>query len=77
MNVLNRRRSCNIVDEAGRPVVRDGQRVMRPVMTISVTFDHRVLDSVTVTRFYNKIIELINNPDFLHFQYISRAFGII
>jgi pyruvate/2-oxoglutarate dehydrogenase complex dihydrolipoamide acyltransferase (E2) component len=48
-----------------RPVARDGQVVVRPVMTLSVTFDHRVVDGVPVIRFYNKMTELIENPAYL------------
>ena len=51
---------------AERPVVVDGQVQVRPMMTMSITADHRVLDGVPVTRFFNKIAELIENPALLH-----------
>jgi pyruvate dehydrogenase E2 component (dihydrolipoamide acetyltransferase) len=50
-----------------RPVAMEGQVVVRPIMTLSITFDHRILDGVPVAKFYAKIKELIENPDFLHF----------
>jgi pyruvate dehydrogenase E2 component (dihydrolipoamide acetyltransferase) len=36
---------------ADRPVVRDGQLAIRPVGTIAITFDHRVLDGVRAAEF--------------------------
>jgi pyruvate/2-oxoglutarate dehydrogenase complex dihydrolipoamide acyltransferase (E2) component len=36
---------------ADRPVVRDGQVVVRPVGTIAVTFDHRVVDGARAAEF--------------------------
>lgn len=49
-----------------RPVARKGEVVVRPMMTMSVTFDHRVLDGAMNARFYSKLKELIENPEFLH-----------
>ncbi len=49
-----------------RPVAVDGQLQVRPVMTMNITSDHRVLDGVPITRFFNKIAELIENPALLH-----------
>jgi pyruvate dehydrogenase E2 component (dihydrolipoamide acetyltransferase) len=53
---------------ADRPVAVDGQVVVRPVMTMSITFDHRVVDGVPIARFYNKMAELMENPALLHLQ---------
>ncbi len=36
---------------AERPVVRDGEITIRPVGTIAITFDHRVLDGVRAAEF--------------------------
>jgi pyruvate dehydrogenase E2 component (dihydrolipoamide acetyltransferase) len=36
---------------APRPVVRDGEVVMRPVGTIAITFDHRVIDGARAAEF--------------------------
>jgi pyruvate dehydrogenase E2 component (dihydrolipoamide acetyltransferase)/2-oxoglutarate dehydrogenase E2 component (dihydrolipoamide succinyltransferase) len=49
-----------------QPVVVDGQLAIRPVMTLSITCDHRVLDGIPMTRLYNKLKELMENPAFLH-----------
>ena len=49
-----------------RPVAVEGQLQVRPVMTMNITSDHRVLDGVPITRFFNKIAELIENPALLH-----------
>lgn len=42
-----------------RPVVRDDKIVARPIMTLSYTFDQRVLDEGTAARFLNEIRTLI------------------
>jgi pyruvate dehydrogenase E2 component (dihydrolipoamide acetyltransferase) len=47
---------------AERPVVRDGQIVIRPMMTINLTFDHRVIDGATAGRFLARVSELLENP---------------
>ena len=49
----------SIVD---RPVVRDGEIVIRQLMPISFTFDHRVLDGVPAGRFSGRFAQLIRNP---------------
>ena len=41
---------------AERPVVRDGEVVVRPIGNVSVTFDHRVLDGVTAAAFCLDVI---------------------
>lgn len=45
-----------------RPVVRDGQIVIRKMMNISTTFDHRILDGMTAARFTLDLIELLEHP---------------
>ncbi|MDQ3767228.1 MAG: 2-oxo acid dehydrogenase subunit E2 [Actinomycetota bacterium] len=45
-----------------RPVVRDDQVVVRRMMNLSITFDHRVLDGMTAAKFILKVIELIEHP---------------
>jgi pyruvate dehydrogenase E2 component (dihydrolipoyllysine-residue acetyltransferase) len=50
-----------------KPVVKDGQIKIRSMMTISITFDHRILDGGPVGMFFGKLIELIENPALLHF----------
>lgn len=45
-----------------RAVVRDGQIVIRPIMTYGFTYDHRVIDGATAVRFMARAIELLENP---------------
>ncbi|RLQ97405.1 dihydrolipoamide acetyltransferase family protein [Falsibacillus albus] len=45
-----------------RPAVVDDQIVIRSMMNVSMSFDHRVADGVAAVRFTNQFIELIENP---------------
>jgi len=45
-----------------KPVVRDGQVVIRTMMPLTLSFDHRVLDGATAGRFVNFVIELLQDP---------------
>ncbi|MFC2013005.1 dihydrolipoamide acetyltransferase family protein [Chloroflexota bacterium] len=45
-----------------RPQVRDGQIVIRPVMTYSLTYDHRSIDGAVAARFMGAIIRMLENP---------------
>ena len=42
-----------------RAVVRDGEVVVRPVMTFSFTFDHRVFDGAPATQFMVRLTEIL------------------
>ncbi len=48
-----------------RAVVRDGQIVVRPIMTYSFTYDHRVVDGAIAVRFMARVIELLEDPRLL------------
>jgi pyruvate dehydrogenase E2 component (dihydrolipoamide acetyltransferase) len=48
-----------IVDE---PVVRDGQIVIRPMMMLSLTFDHRLIDGAVAGRFRTRVRTALENP---------------
>ena len=48
-----------------RAVVRGGQIVVRPVMTYSFTYDHRVIDGALAVKFMARVIELLENPSWL------------
>jgi len=50
---------CDMVDT---PVVRDGQIVVRTMMNLSLTADHRVVDGVMASKFLKRICELLENP---------------
>lgn len=45
-----------------RPVVRDGQIVVRKIMPLSLAFDHRVIDGVEAGRFLGVVIEHLQAP---------------
>ncbi len=47
------------------PVVRDGQVVVRDVMHLSVTCDHRVVDGHEAAAFAYDVIRLLEDPDLL------------
>lgn len=51
------------IEEAA--VVRGGEVVARPVVPLSLTFDHRIIDGATAQRFFNALIEHIENPDLI------------
>jgi 2-oxoglutarate dehydrogenase E2 component (dihydrolipoamide succinyltransferase) len=46
-----------------RPIVEEGQIVIRPMMPLVYTFDHRIIDGVPAVRFMMKLVELIKNPN--------------
>lgn len=48
-----------------RPVVVDGQIVVRPVMPYSLTYDHRVVDGAPAARFAARLAELLSVPALL------------
>ncbi|MBI4257893.1 MAG: 2-oxo acid dehydrogenase subunit E2 [Thaumarchaeota archaeon] len=45
-----------------RPVVKDGQIVVRDVAHISLSFDHRIVDGATAGRFTGRIKDLLEEP---------------
>jgi 2-oxoglutarate dehydrogenase E2 component (dihydrolipoamide succinyltransferase) len=45
-----------------RPVARDGQVVIRPMMYLALTYDHRLLDGKDAVLFLKKIKENIEDP---------------
>jgi 2-oxoglutarate dehydrogenase E2 component (dihydrolipoamide succinyltransferase) len=47
---------------ADRPVVRDGQVVIRPIMYVALTYDHRIVDGREAVTFLRRVKELIENP---------------
>ena len=50
---------CAMIDT---PVVRDGQIVVRPMMNLCLTADHRVIDGVQAAEFLQKVCEMLENP---------------
>lgn len=45
-----------------KPVVRDDQIVIRTMMPLTLSFDHRVLDGADAARFVKHIIQLLEDP---------------
>jgi 2-oxoglutarate dehydrogenase E2 component (dihydrolipoamide succinyltransferase) len=50
----------NIVD---RPVVRDGQIVIRPIMYVALSYDHRLVDGREAVQFLVRVKECIEDPE--------------
>jgi 2-oxoglutarate dehydrogenase E2 component (dihydrolipoamide succinyltransferase) len=48
-----------------RPVVVDGQIVVRPMMYLALSYDHRLIDGSTAVRFLVRVKELIEDPEAL------------
>jgi pyruvate/2-oxoglutarate dehydrogenase complex dihydrolipoamide acyltransferase (E2) component len=47
---------------AEKPVVRDGQIVIRHMMTFCLSFDHRLIDGHTAVQFLHTMIGMLENP---------------
>tara|TARA_Y100000310_G_C20661404_1_gene804994 strand:+ start:749 stop:2092 length:1344 start_codon:yes stop_codon:yes gene_type:complete len=47
------------------PVVVGGKVVVRKIMSLSLAFDHRILDGAEAARFMNKLISYLEDPDSL------------
>lgn len=45
-----------------RPVVRDGDIVIRKIMNLSITFDHRILDGLTAAKFALDVASSLEHP---------------
>ena len=48
-----------------RPVVLDGEIVVRKMMYLSVSFDHRMIDGAQAARFMSDLVRLVSNPKLL------------
>jgi len=48
-----------------RPVVRDGKVVVRKILPLSISFDHRVVDGAEAARFLNTVIARLEDPDLI------------
>ncbi len=46
-----------------RPVVLDGQIIVRPIMYVALTYDHRIVDGRQAVTFLVRIKEFIEEPD--------------
>ena len=45
-----------------RPIADKGQVVIRPMMYIALTYDHRIVDGREAVTFLKRIKEVIENP---------------
>jgi 2-oxoglutarate dehydrogenase E2 component (dihydrolipoamide succinyltransferase) len=45
-----------------RPVARNGQVVIRPIMYVALTYDHRLVDGREAVTFLKRVKECIENP---------------
>ncbi|UOR12977.1 dihydrolipoamide acetyltransferase family protein [Halobacillus amylolyticus] len=50
---------------AEKPVVLDGEVVVAPVLAISLSFDHRMIDGATAQHAMNNIKRLLNDPQLI------------
>jgi pyruvate dehydrogenase E2 component (dihydrolipoamide acetyltransferase) len=48
-----------------RPVVRNGEIVVRKIMPLSLAFDHRVIDGVEAGRFLGVVIQHLEDPNLM------------
>ncbi|MGM8211894.1 dihydrolipoamide acetyltransferase family protein [Virgibacillus sp. W0430] len=50
---------------ADKPVVRNGEIVVAPVLALSLSFDHRIVDGATAQLALNQIKRLLNDPQLI------------
>jgi pyruvate dehydrogenase E2 component (dihydrolipoamide acetyltransferase) len=48
-----------------KPMVRNGKAVIRKILPLSLSFDHRVVDGAEAARFLNTIISHLEDPDLI------------
>jgi pyruvate dehydrogenase E2 component (dihydrolipoamide acetyltransferase) len=51
-----------------KPWVKDGQIVIRKILPLSLTFDHRVTDGVDASRFLTKVVNYLEDPALLFIE---------
>jgi pyruvate/2-oxoglutarate dehydrogenase complex dihydrolipoamide acyltransferase (E2) component len=51
-----------------RPIVRNGQIVVAPMMNAAIGFDHRVVDGELAVKFLRRVCELLEKPELLWFH---------
>ena len=45
-----------------RPVVENGEVVVRPIMYLALTYDHRIVDGKSAVTFLKTIVDLLEDP---------------
>ncbi|GMA49389.1 hypothetical protein GCM10025857_07460 [Alicyclobacillus contaminans] len=53
-----------------RQVVRNWESVIRRMMYMSLSFDHRIIDGAMAVRFTNRLRELLENPEVLFVELV-------
>ncbi len=48
-----------------KPIVKEGQVVIRSMLPCGLSFDHRAVDGEPVGRFINKLVDLLSNPELM------------
>lgn len=46
-----------------KPVVKDGVIVVRKILPLSITFDHRIVDGATAAQFLSDLIKHLEDPE--------------
>lgn len=57
-----------------RPVVVNDQIVIREIMYLSVSLDHRVVDGAVAARFMNRVVALLQDPKVLLMELMGEGF---
>lgn len=74
--VINQPESC-VLAVGGiieKPIVEDHQIVIKEMMNITGSFDHRLIDGTLGAAFLNKVKEFLKNPQLLFFNYERYLF---
>jgi len=53
-----------------KPVVRDGQIVVRSMLPLALSFDHRIVDGAYAARFLNRVMAYLEQPDLLFMEMV-------
>jgi 2-oxoglutarate dehydrogenase E2 component (dihydrolipoamide succinyltransferase) len=51
-----------------RPVARDGQVVIRPMMYLALSYDHRIIDGREAVGFLRTVKEYVEDPEELFLE---------
>ena len=51
-----------------RPTVVDGEVVIRPIMYVALSYDHRIIDGAEAVQFLVRVKQFIENPSRLLIQ---------
>lgn len=53
-----------------KPVVRDGEIVVRSMLPLALSFDHRIVDGAYAARFLNRVMAYLEQPDLLFMEMV-------